>query len=157
MQWNTPVKVESGAVPANSQKAIVTYVLDGDTMDLKGKDGNNFRCRIDTIDTPEIAHPKFGKTGQPYGEESKKTMEQLVLNKEVNVTITSSRTTYGRNLCQIQVEGKGVDLSMLQAGAAWLYRKYSNDPKLAEAEATAKANHKGLFKDPNATPPWQFR
>jgi len=139
------------------EKAVVTYVGDGDGASLKRKDGSELNCRIDTIDSPETAKPKYGKQGQAYAEESKQTLQKMILNKEVTVTVTNPNGKYDRQYCKIEVEGKGVDKAMLQAGAAWLYRRYSTDPELDKAEGEAKKAKRGLWADPNAKNPEDFR
>ncbi len=38
-----------------------------------------------------------------------------------------------------------------------LFRKYSSDQTLAKLEADARQNRRGLWVDPNPTPPWDWR
>lgn len=166
-QWTKPIPVVQAATPGG-QKAVVTYVDDGDSARLKTKDGSNINCRIDSIDAPEVGKPKYGKPAQPFGEEAKKTLQGLIDRKEVTVTVTKPADTstapskdnnYGRSLCKIEVQGQGVDTKMLAAGAAWLYRKYgeSPDPKLQSVESKAKANKVGLWADDSPEDPRDFR
>lgn len=150
-------KVAVQAKRPGGEKAVVTYVGDGDGASLKRKNGSVLNCRIDTIDAPETAKPKYGKAGQPYAEEAKKTLQRMILNKEVTVIVTNPNGKYNRQYCKIEVEGVGVDKAMLQAGAAWLYRRYSNDPELSKTEEGAKKAKRGLWADPNAQSPEDFR
>lgn len=161
VKWSPPVVAVKSKQPGG-EKALVTYVGDGDGASLKRKDGSELNCRIETIDAPETAKPKYGKAGQPYGEEAKRTLQRLIANKEVTVTVTQPAQddqNYGRALCRIEVEGKGVDALMLKEGAAWLYRKYGKavDPALESVEANARKVGKGLWADPEAENPFDFR
>jgi endonuclease YncB( thermonuclease family) len=163
-KWKPPVTVAQAAQPGG-ERAVVTYVDDGDTARLKrdkpGKYGSDITCRIDTIDAPETAKPQYGKEGQAFGEESKRILKNMIDNKQVTIRVTkevdpsdkSSKNNYGRSLCQIEVEGVGVDKEMLRKGAAWLYRTYKDNPELSQIEATAIKNKVGLHANPNAENP----
>lgn len=138
-------------------------VKDGDGIDFNNVDGSKLVCRLDTIDAPETA--KMWKTDKPqphqnHGERSKKTLKDMVENKEVTVRISQAEGRYGRSYCQIEVEGENVDKKLIQQGAAWLYREYGktpNRPDLVAAEAEAKAAKRGLWDDPNPEEPYRFR
>lgn len=134
----------AAAIRGGGQKAIVTYVSDGDTAKMS----SGVNCRIDGIDAPETAKPKFNKAGQPYGEEAKKTLEQLIANKEVTVRITKPSDKYGRAICQIEISGKDVSHEMVKAGAAWVYEQYARDPSLKVEQLAAQKNRRGLWGVP---------
>jgi endonuclease YncB( thermonuclease family) len=49
---------------------------------------------------------------------------------------------------------------MVQAGYAWVYRRYCDKPFCDEwitIEAKARAGKSGLWKNPNPVPPWEWR
>ena len=50
--------------------------------------------RICTIDTPETA--KFGKEGQPFGEDAKKLLSNMVDDKIVNIRLLQ-KDQYGKS------------------------------------------------------------
>ena len=151
------VTAKAGAIPQQGgTKFLVTYVEDGDT--LSGKtDRGNLKCRLEKIDTPEIAHPNANKPGQPYGNQAKKLLEDMVANKEVSVRVVKEKDKWGRSVCQIEVEGHNIEQAMLEKGAAWLSRKYFQDPNLVAAEDKAIKNRKGLWADPAPGDPAAFR
>ena len=165
VSWQKPVTAirASGQNKAGATgRAVITYVPDGDTA--YGKDG--LKCRIDGIDAPETAHD--GKKGQAYGEEAGKALRDMVLNKEVTVRITkptliqpgeqpSKTNNYGRDLCQIEIEGKNVSAEMVKSGAAWLYQQFNNDPRLKASQDAAEKNKQGLWANENPIAPWAFR
>lgn len=162
VEWAKPITVaqatgDAGKIPGH--RSVVTFVGDGDSVFTKNKDGSSLECRIDSIDAPEVARSKYGKPGQAFGEESKKTLQDMVLNKEVTIRVSrpaEANSNFGRALCQIEVDGKNVDKKMLQEGAAWLNKKY-NTPELASALNEAKSAKRGLWADPNPTNPAAFR
>ena len=78
--------------------------------------------RICTIDTPETA--KFGKPGQPFGEEAKDELKQMVEDRTVRLKLLQ-KDQYGRVVAQV-CKGWGplrqyVDEHMLKKGLAEVY------------------------------------
>ena len=163
VQWKQPVTAVQAAGPASKipgEKAVVTFVGDGDSISAKRQDGSALNCRIDSIDAPEVAHPKAGKAGQVYGEEAKKTLQDMIMNREVTIRVSKPATqgkNFDRSLCQIEIEGANIDKAMLKQGAAWLYRRFNNDPELSLLENDARTNKRGLWANPNAMSPENFR
>lgn len=170
----TVVSAYKGAIPkGQGTKVMVTMVGDGDTFNFSPSDpkqkvpgaiGNV--CRFDLIDAPEKAHPSVGKRGQPYGPEAGEYLEKMILNKEVNIRITGQATRKdsdkSRNLCQVEIEGKAVDLEMVKAGFAQVYSKYLKGNERGEAlnaaESRARTNQIGAFTGGQyAQPGWDFR
>lgn len=159
----TLLKATGSNAVGSTGKAVITYVDDGDTV---RSDNPNLVCRIDGIDAPEVAHPTHGKpTGQPYGEESKATLQDMILKREVTVRISkpavgtekTRANNYGRDVCQIEISGKNVSTEMVRAGAAWVYTHFNTDPTLPTLQAEAKAAHRGLWRDSNPIDPRQMR
>lgn len=79
--------------------------------------------RIATIDTPETA--KFGKEGQPFGEEAKKYLSSMVENKIVYCQLLQT-DQYGRAVAQVRFGAlpfwqSFADETMLKAGLAEVY------------------------------------
>jgi endonuclease YncB( thermonuclease family) len=80
--------------------------------------------RVCTIDTPETA--KFGKPGQPYGEEAKQCLEKLAMNKIVQIRLLQ-KDQYGRAVAELRSPGflwwnQYADQQLLKAGLAEVYR-----------------------------------
>lgn len=138
----------------------VMQVKDGDTVTISPEEGGQFfTCRLYGIDAPETTHPRFGKQGQPYGEEATKELKKLILGQTVEVTTTGQKT-YKREVCIIKKDGVDINLEMVKKGAAWAYKHYLKRPyasEYIEAENEARAKKLGLWKDSNPTPPWEFR
>ncbi len=111
--------------------------------------------RICTIDAPETS--KFGKPGQPFGEEAKKELQRLIENQIIQVRLLS-KDQYGRAVGQAFVpqrllvqKRKGVDEILLRAGLAEVYQGMGAvyGPKGKEEylrlEAEARKAKKGIW------------
>jgi endonuclease YncB( thermonuclease family) len=91
------------------------------------------------IDAPEKSRKKH-EPGQPFSQASTKYLVSLVLNKYVDM-VPYGTDRYGRTLGVVYVDGKNVNLEMIKAGLAEVYRGkpapgFDNDPyQLAEDEA----------------------
>jgi len=63
----------------------------------------------------------------------------------------------------VLVNGQDVNLAQVERGMAWFYRQYqreqsANDRRLYEAaEDAARADKRGLWRDADPAPPWEFR
>ena len=159
VQWTSPqtVKPKTSKGFKEGQKALVTFVQDGDTASLttKGENPVDINCRLDKIDAPETG--KKGAESQPYGNDSKLNLQRLIDQKEVSVSVGYAKDDWGRNLCQIEVDGTDVSLKQLEDGMAWLYKKYGNPASYNQAQAGARMDKKGLFADPKAIHPRNFK
>lgn len=172
----TVVKAAPGSItPQGGRTAFITKAAripeDGDTAyfdDPNNPDGKpTLACRLNRIEAPEVQHPakdgRPAKAGQPYGEESRKTLQDMIMNKEVTVTVTKLKDKYGkRSVCEIEVNGENINQKMLEEGAAWVYRTFGKGdtkptPQDYAAERVAKANKLGLFADKNAEYPLDFK
>jgi endonuclease YncB( thermonuclease family) len=169
VKWDKPttmVEAKPAAQIKNSggYKAVVTFVGDGDTLNLGTADRKGINCRIDSIDAPETAHSgvdkKTGKSysnpDQAYGQQAKKTLQDMVLNKEVTLRITRptvNGSNHGRDACQIEISGKDVSHEMVKAGAAWVYQEYvrsGESTQINQEQRDAQKNKLGLWGIPGA-------
>jgi endonuclease YncB( thermonuclease family) len=110
--------------------------------------------RICTIDTPET--PKFGKPGQPFGQEAKQALSDLVTGKTIRVGILQM-DQYGRAVADVQVprglfrKPLHVDAHMLEQGWAEVYTGggavYGPQGLDAymELQEEAKSNKRGIW------------
>lgn len=124
---------------------IVVKVFDGDTVQVEGV-GLRFTIRLVGIDTPELG--RKAKKDQPYSQEAKQTLTQF-LNKN-----TISLTQYGiggynRILAEIFVNETNINLEMVRAGLAEVYRgkrpaKF-DAIRYFQAEKQAKDTQKGMW------------
>lgn len=113
-----------------SAQGIVTKVLDGDTVQIVVKRGDNWyeshRVRLTGIDAPEI-HPK--KDSKTYEEEkeagykSKQALEDKLAKDDYYVKVAFSKDDkYGRRLGTLFTrEGENINDWMLSNGYAYAY------------------------------------
>ena len=97
----------------------VVRVTDGDTIKVVNN-GKASTIRLVGIDAPETSKKK-NQPGQPFSRKSTKYLASLVLNKSVEVK-SYSTDRYGRTLGVVFVGEKNVNLEMVKAGLAEVYR-----------------------------------
>ena len=137
---------------ADELKGKVVKVVDGDTLHINITGGKKKqRLRFQGIDAPE--------TAQPHGKKSAAFLADLLLKKEVTIKTDPKRQydQYGRMLGKVYIDGKDVELIMLSEGMAWHYKYHNKEKQYADAEQSARAAKKGLWKDPNPVQPYEFR
>ena len=105
------------------------------------------RIRMLGIDAPET--PKGTKfPGQPYGKDAEAYLKQLVEGKRVTVEIYGV-DRYKRLLSIIFLDRKDMNLAMIQAGLAEVYRGPESDnpykPQYQAAENAARSARKGMW------------
>ena len=141
-------------VNAETITGRVVGVADGDTVTVLDADNVQHKIRLAGIDAPEKK--------QAFGQRSKESLSNLVYDKQVDVE-TTKRDRYGRQIAKVLVGSRDVNLVQVERGMAWFYRQYQreqspNDQRLYEAaEDAAKVGGRGLWRDANPVPPWEFR
>jgi endonuclease YncB( thermonuclease family) len=124
----------------------VTRVYDGDTIKAQGH-GIEIKVRLVGIDAPEASRKKRDP-GQPYSQQAKRHLAELILNKAVNVK-GYGLDGYNRILGAIYLEGKDINLEMVRAGLAEVYRGrpprgFDQSPYL-KAEKEAREAKMGMW------------
>lgn len=127
----------------------VQRVLDGDSLLLE-HGGRRVELRLQGIDAPEH--------GQPYGEQAKRALQRL-LGERVACAVLRDIDAYGRGVVRLHAGGTDVNAELVRRGAAWVYRRYVDDPTLERLEAEAQAAARGLWSLParDRLPPWDWR
>lgn len=127
----------------------VVGVTDGDTITvLDDMDKGRFRIRLDKIDAPEKK--------QTFGAKAKQYLSTLIYGKKVKIRFKKI-DNYGRILGIVYLDGKEINLQMVQDGLAWHYRHYDNTESYITAEQIARANKKGLWIEKDPINPYIFR
>ena len=93
--------------------------------------------------------------GQPFGKRAKKSLSDLVFGKRVEVQ-SVGRDRYGRVLATVRQKGTDINLAQVERGMAWAYRT-NRKAAIRDAQAEAKASRAGLWADPGALSPWEWR
>jgi len=135
-----------GAGPQETWRVV--GVTDGDSITCLTRDKRQKKVRLDAIDAPE--------RGQPFANKAKQALSDMVFGKDVDVEI-SGEDKYDRTIGRVTLDGRDVNEEMVARGMAWQYVKYDTSRALREAEQSARAAKLGLWADPHAMPPWEWR
>jgi len=136
---------ESLVLPFVKSTATVSYVIDGDTVDLA--DGR--RIRLLGIDAPEAGFQ--GKVAERWSQEATEWLRTRVEGYEVVLRIDErEKDRYGRTLAWIfDTDGILINQQMLAEGHARLLPDFGLpgdlEPALREAESTARLQKLGLW------------
>ena len=132
----------------------VVGVADGDTVTVLDASRQQHKIRLMGIDAPEKK--------MPWGNRSKQSLSDLVSEQQVQVEY-SKKDRYGRTVGKVIVDGVDTNLAQIKAGMAWHYKQYQREQSVADraayarAEEEARASKRGLWKDTEPVPPWDWR
>ncbi|MBB6612481.1 thermonuclease family protein [Pontibacter sp. Tf4] len=142
-----PQQPENAATPTPAGDKVVA-VKDGDTIELL-RNGETIKVRLYGVDSPE-------KT-QDFGQRARQFTSDLAFGKQVRL-IVHNKDRYGRTVGTIILpDGRNLNEELVKNGMAWHYKAYSKDKNLANLEADARRYKRGLWAEPNPTPPWDYR
>lgn len=145
------IALHSAIAPAAWQ---VHRVLDGDTLVLRDSHGARVSVRIEGIDAPE--------KGQPYADRSRQSLQLLVQNCHPEL-LAHKTDRFGRTVGELLCAGRDVGLAQIEAGMAWHFVRYAKGQsaqvrqRYSHAEADARREHRGLWRDAQPTAPWLHR
>lgn len=132
----------------------VVAVADGDTVTVLDAERVQHRIRLAGIDAPE--------RGQAFSNRSKQALSNMVFQRAVEVHWTK-KDRYGRIVGKIVVDERDAGLVLVESGLAWWYRQYARDQAPEDrvlyevAEREAREAGRGLWGQPDAVAPWEFR
>jgi len=116
--------------------AKVTRVFDGDTIEVLTSQKNTLRVRLAEIDAPE--------RDQPFGQESKKSLSELLLNKQITL-VKLGVDNHGRVLGRVFRTSGDASWQMVRQGNAWAYDRYISDQAFLGLEKKAQETKSGLW------------
>jgi len=126
----------------------VVRVADGDTFTML-VEGKQQRIRLHGIDCPE--------RGQPFSRVATRFTKNLLASGTVRVQPTDT-DRYGRIVGIVWINDTiNLNERLLQAGLAWHYAHYDNNPDWAGIENKARMAQRGLWAEKDVTPPWEWR
>jgi endonuclease YncB( thermonuclease family) len=154
-------------IPDGTRATVIDVAQDGRWLKLSLPDGRTgwvtssyvhtltvitpnqtkLRMRLFGIDAPET--PKGNKfPGQPFGKDAEAYPKQLVEGKRVKVEIYQV-DRYKRLLSTILLDGRDINLAMIEAGLAEVYRGPESGnpykPQYQAAEDVARSAKKGMW------------
>ena len=135
--------------PASQWVGWVTKVVDGDTLQVQpAQGGASQKLRIKGIDAPEVC--------QAWGMQSREALARLVWGQRVTVQLNDV-DDHGRWLAQVFVNGEDVGARLVAQGHAWSYQFRRDPGPYAFQQQQAAINRLGLFGQPQAMRPREFR
>jgi len=132
----------------------VVGIADGDTITILDAKNEHHKIRLAGIDAPE--------KNQPYGQMAKQSLFDQVYDRQVSIE-TNKRDRYGREIGKVLVNGQDANLVQIQRGLAWHYKAYEQEQEpfdrttYSNAEIEARGEIRGLWKDSEPIPPWDWR
>jgi micrococcal nuclease len=136
---------------ASAWEGVVVKVLDGDSLRIR-RSGKIEEIRLYGIDAPEYR--------QPYSNKAKQYVRRMVNGREVAVE-EMDIDRYGRIVALVTLKDRLVNRELVEAGLAWYYPRYCRRQplcgELAELEARARRQGRGLWRDPDPVPPWEWK
>lgn len=127
----------------------VVGIMDGDTFKLLTQDSTVIKVRLANIDCPEKK--------QPFSNRAKEFTSQAIFGKIVYIDVLK-KDRYRRSIANVFYnDSLNLNYQLVQNGLAWHYLKYSKDSELQKMEDKARKNKTGLWQDPQAISPWEWR
>jgi endonuclease YncB( thermonuclease family) len=143
---------------------VANSIYDGDTLQVKNS-FQKMKIRFCGIDAPE--------KNQPLGIQARDYLRSLVNKGDGSIVVVPvEQDRYGRTVAELFVTpkpGSGyqageeihVNSAMVMAGYAYHYTRYSgncpNRDAIVTAENIAKQKRAGVWANPNAIRPWEWR
>lgn len=135
----------------HKQRFAVAEVIDGDTFDIRTKEGELVRVRLLGVDTPETKHPRTGI--MYFGPEAAAYTRELIEGKRVMLLldpIGDQRDLYGRLLAYVQLDdGRILNEEIIKNGCGYADLRFEHS-QLARYEKLmdeARQNKRGLWKE----------
>jgi len=147
---DSPWKISSISSPSGE---FIYYtlvrVVDGDTIIVQ-KDSKEYSVRLIGIDAPENSKTRYGYT-EPYGDESKKELERLIVGKEIFLEFDESQwetDKYNRLLAYVFVWDMNINKEMIRRGMVKEYTyntPYKYQIEFRQAQKEAQESKRGIW------------
>jgi len=129
--------------------AKVVGIKDGDTIVVLLDDKTQQTLRLAEVDCPE--------SGQAFGKNAKQFTSNAVFGKEITFEETDE-DRWGRTIAKVYYDNNlYLSAEIIKAGYGWWYHWYSDDENLGKLQEEAQKQKIGLWQDPHAIAPWEFR
>jgi endonuclease YncB( thermonuclease family) len=154
---NSPAAAPSATRKNEDRSMIagrVVHISDGDTFIIEKESGERVTVRIHAVDAPELS--------QEFGRESRENLRALIDNQQVEIR-QQTTDPFHRIVGQGFLNGRDIGLEQVAGGFAWHFKQYAkqqpqNERKTyADAEETARNNHRGLWQSGQAENPQNYR
>ena len=154
-QWLRQAETAAPAPSAAYFQARVTAVHDGDSVRATDRHGQRHKIRLAYIDAPELQ--------QAHGMAARDALRRLIDGQQVEVAVLDT-DQYGREVAQIRLHGRDINLAQIEEGHAWHYvsiakrrQDKADFAAYSHAEAGARSSRFGLWRAQSPQAPWAYR
>lgn len=129
----------------------VARISDGDTLTIIASGNKRQKVRLYGIDAPELH--------QAFGQKARNQLEKLIDGRDVSVEELYG-DDYGRTVGIVKIGGENINQQMVKSGFAWVYEHYCKKSFCRDwegDEAAARRARKGLWREKDPMPPWDWR
>lgn len=147
--WAAPVLAAPPDALPDGGSAVVTSVIDGDTVRLQNVEAD---IRLVGIQAPKLPLGRKGFAKWPQADEAKAVLEDLIKGQRVTLRLGANpKDRNGRTLAHlVRADGVWIQEEMLRRGMARVYTFPDNRQLAAElfaAEAAARSAKRGIWSD----------
>lgn len=169
-RFSQPIAVDAQArggdwARYHDRSFAVTYVVDGDTLDIDAADGDKpvTRIRLWGVDTPEVAKSNRGEMF--FGPQASGFAKDTLEGRTVHIVLAPKRTRgkYGRLLAYVFLErgGRMFNEMLLEEGYAYADRRFPHPyrDQFQDIERRARREGRGLWANVTVEqmPKWRQR
>ena len=152
LAWAFPVQASEPRL-VGGERAFVSSVVDGDTVVLRDSIEGMTQIRLVGLQAPKLPLGRRGFKAWPLGEDSKSTLESLVLGQAITLKFGGRRSDrHGRILAHLFLnDGGWVQGEMLRRGMARVYSFPDNRAEVAKMlalERAARTKRQGIWDHP---------
>jgi micrococcal nuclease len=133
------------SLPAHAVQVI--GIADGDTLTVL-EDRKPVQIRLANIDAPERQ--------QAFGNRAQESLAELCLDRDAKYDLHST-DRYGGIVATLYCDDINVNRAQVERGMAWVNPQYSKDYLIPALQDQAFSARRGLWADPQAVPPWEWR
>lgn len=141
------------SVKAGTLQGLAVEIHDGKTLSVENA-GRRIKVVLKSADVPEA--------DQPYADVARQHLSDLVLGKAVTVEYMGLAPG-AVFIAKVYCGDRDISLQMIRDGVAWFTERDASDlsdadrAMFTEAEQAARIERRGLWQDPNAVAPWEWR
>ncbi|MGV3742660.1 MAG: thermonuclease family protein [Burkholderiaceae bacterium] len=148
-ELHTKMKIFIGlllSISATAHGAQVIEVRSGDTLSLT-EQGKTVTIRLANVDAPEL--------DQPYGAESRRSLEEMCKGKEASYQ-PQGASLKGELRAAVICGEIDVGRAQLKRGLAWVRPHPDVDAAFTAIQDFVWREKTGLWADANPVPPWEW-
>lgn len=138
-------------IASGPMKGKVVSVSSGDLISFQDQYGEIRQLSLYGIDAPD--------NEQKMGQHAKKMLFAMIGEKDVIVKLIENESK-GIPSAYVALNGLSINAALVKAGCAWVNQETCKSSKCSNwtgYQHYAKKNKKGLWIDPEAKPPWEWR